>query len=282
METFRKYFKKASDEYFLKENFEVLPFCSSRFSDHNTNVVSRILNSFVVAINGKTYLPSYILLILDADLIDFMQYKKYGVSSLYSMWIEFLAKQLIETIDQKHGLLPKNARLIEPTQIYLVEPVNHSNFSCQSRQMRDKFAACLDSVSKIYDNMRCLKIRHPWDKNDSNLVIDDRITKAGLFVYWKTIDVSFCLNFKKSKEFLIRSKFRALKEGQQNVQNNKKATQLLGTGCEDTRSVTTDLVPAFFRKHRQFNRFHWKRGSNIGNEQRFLLLKVKARKTNEQ
>ena len=67
---------------FLKERFEILPFCSSHFSDKNTNALSRLVNSFVQAMNAKYYLLDYVIIMLDGDLIDYLQYKRFAMASL--------------------------------------------------------------------------------------------------------------------------------------------------------------------------------------------------------
>ena len=147
-ENYRRNFKKAENLY-MKENYEVLLFCSSRYSDKNVNAVSRIVNSFMAAINSKVYLPSFIMVILDDDLIQFMQYKKYGVSTLYGTWIEYLAKLFVEIVDKKCSQLPASAQLEDKTQIYWVEPAAHSNFVSENRQMREKFTVCLDCFKAV-------------------------------------------------------------------------------------------------------------------------------------
>ena len=91
-ETFQKYFKKSSHDYYIKENFEVVPFCSSHFSDRNSNALSRLLNSFVQAMNGKFYLPDYIIIMINNDLIDYLQYTRFKVASLYGPWLEYLSE----------------------------------------------------------------------------------------------------------------------------------------------------------------------------------------------
>ena len=81
-ETFRKSFKKSKSEFFIKYNYEVTAHCSSKYSDKNSNSLSRITNTFIQAMNTKYYLPEYIIIFLDDDLIEFLQYKKYAVASL--------------------------------------------------------------------------------------------------------------------------------------------------------------------------------------------------------
>ena len=168
-ETYCKYFKKAGPDFYMKENYDVTAFCSSKYSDKNTNAVSRVLNSLILAVNQKVILPDYLINCLEADLIEYLGYKKYGVSTLYGSWIEFLSKEISEILDARRQGLPIGSHLKNKPQISWVEPVRHANFDFVDGQMRDKFGACLNAVSKIYENMRCLKIRNPWDRNDSNL-----------------------------------------------------------------------------------------------------------------
>ena len=88
-ETYKKFFKKASNDFFMKEQFEVMPFCSSKFSDRNTNMLSRILNSLITALNSKSQLPDYLLVILDNDLIKYLGCKKFGVPPCMVVGLNF-------------------------------------------------------------------------------------------------------------------------------------------------------------------------------------------------
>ena len=128
-ETYRKSFKKSNYKLFMKNNFEVTPFCSSKYSDKNSNALSRIVNSFIQVLNSKHYLPEYMVVFLDSDLIDYLQYKKFNVATLLGPWLEFLAELFLETLQDRWVHLPLKARNREPTQVYWVERVGHSNFN---------------------------------------------------------------------------------------------------------------------------------------------------------
>ena len=54
------------------------PFCSSRFSDSNTNLLSQLQITLVDAINMKVHLLDYIVIILDNDMIDYLKFKGQG------------------------------------------------------------------------------------------------------------------------------------------------------------------------------------------------------------
>ena len=116
-------------QLYIEENFEVLPFYSGKYSDKNSNALSRLINSFIEAMNTKFYLPDYIIVLLDDDLIEYLQYKKFGIASLYGPWIEYLAQFLDQTIQERWEKLAPKARVSEKTQIYWVEPANHDTLS---------------------------------------------------------------------------------------------------------------------------------------------------------
>ena len=68
-----------------------------------------------------------------------------------------------------------DARLTDHTQVYWVEPVLHQGFSKAVQNKREKFIVCVNAVTKVFDNMHCLKIRDPWCNTDCTLVVNDRI-----------------------------------------------------------------------------------------------------------
>ena len=152
-ESYRKGFKKAGEEFFLKKHFEVMPFCSSKYNDKNANLLSRLQHSFATALNSKVYLPAYVVIVFDDDLIEYLGHKKFKVASMYGQWIEFLAKTFHEMLQLEFDHLSECARPDEPTQLYWLEAVTHHNFAPENTQCREIFNNCLDSVLKIYEDM---------------------------------------------------------------------------------------------------------------------------------
>ena len=237
-ETFRKYFKKASAEFFLKEHYDVLPFCSSRYNDKNSNILSRLQHYLTTALNSKQHLPAYIVVFLDDDLIEHLQYKKFKVASLLGSWLEYLAKTFNDMILIKQKSLPVKARPHDEVQLYWIQPANHKNFFYKNEQARDTFSACLDSVLREYDNMRLLKIKEFWSKTDHDPVMNNRLTTDGLYTYWRAMDVSFQFNVLKRRDFLIRSGFKQLKT---KVQNGKVISTNKRPGAVVTEEGSSDL-----------------------------------------
>ena len=206
--TYRNCFKKADDDFFMKENFEPIPFCSSKFCSNNTNMLSHIQGTLVNAINVHIRLPEFIVFILDADLIDFLQFCKPGVSSMLGDWIDWLFDVVNKAINERLQQLPMKAQ-VKP-QVYWVEPPIHRNWDSDEKDAREKFGFCLLSVAKLYDNFWVVKLRTGWDSRDDALVVNNCFTSSGHRAYWHAIDESLQFNIKKHEEFKVRENFRLL------------------------------------------------------------------------
>ena len=151
--TYRKGFKKAEWFSFIKTNYEVGAFCSSKYKNNNTNAISRIVNTFVHAFNSTAKMPKYIIVILDDDLIQYLKYKEYGVSTMYGTWIEYLVKQLSDMIDVRGKQLPIKAKQEFFPTVYWTALPSHEDLLVDNIIAREKFNKSLESVVKITDNM---------------------------------------------------------------------------------------------------------------------------------
>ena len=281
-ESYRKKFKRSMADFYLKNHHEILPFCSSNFSDKNANALSQITNSFMEALNSKYMLPEYLRVVVEDDLIEYLGYKKFMVASLLGPWIEYLAELFTDLLNMRRSQLPVKARLPEKTQVYWVEAAMHENFDYVNQQARETFNNCLEANSKLHETMRILKIRDFWDWKDDSLVLNNRFSKAGYTAYWRSLDASFKFNAKKRVEFLVRSHFRDLKSrGDFNDSAKKHCREdSRNFGQEkntDREETLEDEMIGFFRRRREdkayFDRFHWKKGDNSnksGNQ--FILL----------
>ena len=205
--TYRRNFKKVGhDQLYCKRNFEVTAFCSSRFSDSNNNVLSRVVNTAAEAINKNIKLPKFIVVVLDTDLIEYLNYKNYGVSGMLGSWLEYLAKELDNMIRVRLEQLPDKARRSGEPFVYWASLPIHANFG-DDNHVRSKFNVCLDSVVRMYGGtMRVMKLIEHWKKDDSNLVsLTGRITEYGYNRYWRSLDSAIRFNIQKREDFLTRS-----------------------------------------------------------------------------
>ena len=234
--TYTNYFKRSPAKFPLTDTFDMSAYCSSKYSDKNVNMLSRIQVSLVHAINKHKYLPEYIVIVLDGDLIEFLNYKNYGVSTMLGQWIEWLCKEIDDVIKAKQVVLSAGA--ISTLQIYWANAVVHKGFDSCELATREKFNAALDSVVKLYPNMRSIKFKDHWSLSTSELVTSNNITHPGHVAYWWALDSAVTFNIKKPKEFLTRLAFRKLAD----------------KNCETSLKKQGDK---FLQRRRIIDRYHW-------------------------
>ena len=107
-ESYRENFLHVKGLY-AKKAFEVHNFCNSRYTCNNRNMLSRIQHAVLRGINKRFKLPDFILIVLDNDLAQFLNYNAAGTASLIGSWIEWLTKQIADTIQKRKQELPLKA-----------------------------------------------------------------------------------------------------------------------------------------------------------------------------
>ena len=199
--SFRSHYKNQiptrCNTHFIKENYEYMAHCSSRWSSTNENMLSRIRNSLVSGLNQQKtgLLPKYIIVVLDDDLITFLNFKEEGMATLLGTWIDWLVKEFNTLIESRKKQIPKKSYNDDLPFFYWVAAPTHSCFSKERNNLRIKFNLSLDSVIRAHqENMRIIRIKDLWNTSDSLLVINDRMTTMGLSAYWNAIDASFQFN----------------------------------------------------------------------------------------
>ena len=230
-------------------------------------MISRLQISLARAINKSTYLPEYIIIVLEDDIMEFLEYRNYGVSAMYGTWLDWLVKEFSDLISAKQKSLPTGARNENDTQMYWATAVYHELFSLNESQMREKFNNCMETAVKAYDNMRVIKIKEAWDDNNMTAVVNNRITSSGLTQLWKGTDSAFKFNLIKREEFLIREKFRAQQASRENARNHKRHLSQGDTSHRmdnEERNTGNEakmnrLVRNCFHSWVQQTRFQWKR-----------------------
>ena len=156
------------------------------------------------ALNKNPKLPKYVVVVCEADLIDYLGYANYGISGMYGTWLEFIAKEINDMLDTRFKSLPKKAKKSNEPFVYWVALPTHISFT--DNQQRCKFNACLDTVVKMYANMRIMKLKECWAYDDNNLVLSTgRFTETGLSMFWKSVDGAVKFNVQKREEFLAKA-----------------------------------------------------------------------------
>ena len=202
--TFRACFRLNPYPFYLKNEFKVTTYCSNRFNDKNQNMLSRVQISVTEAIRKSVLLPQFVIIVMKADLLEYLDYHKSRATTLLGPWIEWLVKEVDTLISEyKKKLIPKAKDQDEPF-IYWIQAVRHKNFDYVVNDTRNKFNLCLESVVRDYNTMRVVKIKEIWNMEDSALVTNNRITVEGTLKLWESIDAVVKFNIRKRKEFLAK------------------------------------------------------------------------------
>ena len=207
---YREHFIKRRISWYMWDNFEFGVFCKSRFCSNNTNILSRLRNSVIQAINARVKLPKIMVILIERDFIEALQMDgKYVTisASLYGTWVEWLAQEIAMAFKTQHDALPVKAKCSQgETIIYWSAVPSHKNYSFELRAQIAKFNNCLESVLKLYNNMRLIKIKKDWDYDNVNLVnVHGRLTHQGIDQVCEAVDASVKFNFSKRTEFLAKS-----------------------------------------------------------------------------
>ena len=215
--SYRAHFKLNTKQHFIKQNFEFTAYVNSKFSNSNGNMLARLQNTFASALNQskKCNLPNYVIIVLDDDLITYLNFNKEGAATLMGSWIEWLVKQFKELIATRLSQLPPKAKKFTPF-LYWVNTPTHALFSSQRNKLRIKFNLSLESVIRSEKDMRVIKLKEHWNSKDSTLVVKDRITEEGMSAYWNAVDATFQYNMSKRELYIAKS---FISEAQQQQQN---------------------------------------------------------------
>ena len=129
-ETYKTYFLKKTGPFYLKNNFEDSGFSNNRFNSVNQNVVSRILNTFITAVNDNNdVLPKFVVFILDCEIVNIIDYDNYGVSTMFGTLLEWLIKNVKDILEKAKAQLPDKAKKVNFPQVYWIGPFHHRSFA---------------------------------------------------------------------------------------------------------------------------------------------------------
>ena len=146
------------------------------------------------------------LIVLDDDLIQYInEEKNTKLTMMLGTCIEWLVHQFLDLLVAWKEKLPKKARKYddEPCVYWLQVPL-HNGFDKEANEARLKYNLCIESVAKTISEMRIIKFKNDWDKDDPSFVTFDYFSHAGLSQYYRAIDAGF--HFNKNKHELFKAK----------------------------------------------------------------------------
>ena len=245
--TYRECFLKTTDEWFIKENFEVEKFCNSRFTSTNQNILSRLQITFVKAIEEKVKLLKMIIVMLHSDLISELAANESMPATVIGTCLEWLVNEMSGAIKQHSKDLPKKAKRDLDLIIYWLALPHSKYLSFQTRSLFAKCNNVLESVMKTQVNMRMIKLKNDWniDNPDYINMTAEKLSKNGEFALWKAMDASVKFNLQKREEFLSKES-RGFKSNHKDNGSTKDHRDPMYKVFEQRRSMEND-------------QFHWSR-----------------------
>ena len=90
VKSYRKHFLLRDDNMdgFIKSMFEHKIWCNSKFNCKTDNMILGIYNTVASALNNNDFLPKYILIVLDDDLITYLRFQGPGFTQIMGSWME--------------------------------------------------------------------------------------------------------------------------------------------------------------------------------------------------
>ena len=143
----------------------------------------------------------------------------------------------------------------------------HLSFSKDRNLLRAKFNLSLEVVIRTKPNMHVMKVKEVWGPKDPSLVIGDKITEHGMFIYWKAVDASLKFNSQRRETFLAKQL------GAPKVLEKKASP-------EKKKAVHEDPMPRFFERHRHVGHYmsdleDFADRRRVNNRGRFLLPRLR-------
>ena len=246
-QSYRNNFKKStSEDWFMKNTFEVFPFCSSKYASNNTNMLSRIKSSVARAITSCIKLAKYIIVILDDDLIRYLDYYEGGLAGIYGEWLEWLMEQMNILFKERREILPPKAVNYGYPQVYWVGPPHHKLFF--DNRERKCMGNCIESVCKLYDNFRLIRMKEIWSYDDTTLVDQHgHMTSTGLACYWRSVDAAVRFNARKREISLAKSTISTLSLKTNSKKESKNASE---SGDQPSSSTKQRFVSDIYQQYR--------------------------------
>ena len=229
-------------QHYIKNNYDFMAFCNSKYASLNQNMLSRIQNTFAVALNQTKkgdILPRYVIVVLDDDLIMYLDFKKDGAATLLRTWVQWIVKGFNRLLDIRRKQLPSKCVKTNTFFYWVTAPI-HSHFTKERNNLRMKFNLSLDAVIRTQHNMQVLRLKEFWNTGDTSLEVHDKLTETGLSAYWDAIDATFKFNEVKHEVYLAKKAW----------QKEQNAAEGKTTHAGDAVEVRTDPMYSFFKKHR--------------------------------
>ena len=220
-ESFEPYFKKNNNIGYCRENFDITGFFTNKFVSHDQNAISRLRNTFAAAIKDKVYLPKYVVIVPDDNILRYVNIAKLDYNSVsMGRLLNSIMSQFTKYVDIQKEHLPKKAWKVNyPQFIWIEAPMNDS---FPNNELRLKFNKCMHHISKFHQNTTVLPFKKVWDPQDQNYYASEsrRFTANGFAKYWESVNLTI-----KFVDTILTKKINKKKETKQENKEDQNAQQ---------------------------------------------------------
>ena len=136
----------------------------------------------------QTYIPKWIVIVIEDDIINSSTYDKSRASSFFGNVLEHLMKEHNTIMDEFKAMIPQKAKKHGWPFFLWVKPTSHKFYD--NKDLRDKFNKCLTTVETLHDNVLALNLEQIWDQNDRAMfqTATQKLSATGYNTFWKALD----------------------------------------------------------------------------------------------
>ena len=180
--------ERLKTENYAVSNFGIYSAAEKAHTARNTNLISRFRNSLVHLINRHMTLPKYIVVIPESDIIDYLNYDGFGVSTAYGRILDWLMYEFRKIISGFKDQLPDKSKRINEPHIMWIQCTRHVNY--RNDDIRGKFNHCLKVIGSAQENTSVYFLQQLWERKNNSLVLlhNGHLTFTGVCTLWSAID----------------------------------------------------------------------------------------------
>ena len=194
--SFAQYFQDAYSQDgkigYIRAHYDVTGYCQSASRALNENILSRIRNALVTAINSELLFPKAIIMVLENDILNAADHYNPGISLICSKVLDWLANQIHRIVITHKEKLPSKACKFKYPKILWFPLPTHQNLN-NINEARGKFNAALRHSCSLHRKMELLPL-NGWAVNDTSLTSKNgKYTSRGFATFWQIVNEAFQL-----------------------------------------------------------------------------------------
>ena len=193
--TMKTHFMRQSDEesYCIK-HFKVRQLTTDAFGSNQHNMLINMRNLLLNGMRQCSQLPRLITVVLEDDLIAFLNYNGRGETRMYAKAVDWLMKEFERLIAEFKQFLPSMCKRDNIPHILWIQPSRNINY--YNDESRYKLGKQLLEHANKYKNQSALELVQVWEFNNRSLYLTEqrRHTLQGKHLFWKAVDrtIRFC------------------------------------------------------------------------------------------